>query len=773
MSTTLTKYSQHLYQNLCIQDFSSIETVRAAYKMMALRCHPDKNLDDPNSANKFREVQIAYDVLSNEERKKTYDAELHHFKSAKVLGGLAPGKSGHRNHGPKGDAVDLSQGTEEHPSPSSPGLDFHLNFSINEELHRYRASRTSFASTRANSSHPLGYKVDPATSSYTQAQQEMFRRRERERQAELRKQLERERRERREREREQRRREQERREEQLQRQWSQQQKCFMAGPSLRRPRGPVAPSVVLPTSRGCTPHPDLPEALRVTTPRSGLSGLSSHSHGLGLGRPSSAGGSLRPVHVRPTVDLARTTAAVTATPRGVARRLAPASPRDRVRPRPTSAPPYRPHVQADSAGPGQEGDAGGGHETEKAKEEEGRRGPCSHGPRLEPNSSRAERLERLRQQQAKARAEQDAEARANPTVFFTRQLSMTVADERSEREQLIEKEEALAWCRLLRQSQTILNELICNQYVRKALQKKAIQCEILFQHAIKEYTMPVCMAKELLERRKLEIFERKARKALAGREANALYYVIRNIKTMKSLLAQEAPERRRLQELEQFRSRYLFKVVFPEISERIHLREVESRMRCNIIRRARDSIPSSSPLKRAVGANPSVHLPPRECASPCSDTQSLSTNGSTANASNISPHARSSAALNTIAAVTTTAVNELIVGSRENRSGVEISSLDNVPLTMLSEQRCTRLLSVERRVRANLEDIYDGEFLRIIRLRANTIHHCYRREIQAVARRVLQTSQEEVRALRKHIASLEARLKEPFRQVPSDTLKLF
>jgi molecular chaperone DnaJ len=58
---------------LGINKDASQEEIKKAYRKLALKYHPDKNKDDPNAEQKFVEVSNAYDVLSDEEKKKIYD----------------------------------------------------------------------------------------------------------------------------------------------------------------------------------------------------------------------------------------------------------------------------------------------------------------------------------------------------------------------------------------------------------------------------------------------------------------------------------------------------------------------------------------------------------------------------------------------------------------------------------------------------------------------------------------------------------------------------
>jgi len=61
------------YDVLGINKGSSSEQIKAAYRKLAVKHHPDKNPGDKTSEEKFKEASEAYHILSDQERKQNYD----------------------------------------------------------------------------------------------------------------------------------------------------------------------------------------------------------------------------------------------------------------------------------------------------------------------------------------------------------------------------------------------------------------------------------------------------------------------------------------------------------------------------------------------------------------------------------------------------------------------------------------------------------------------------------------------------------------------------
>jgi molecular chaperone DnaJ len=62
-----------LYDSLGVRKNASPDEIKKAYRKLARQYHPDNNPGDASAEERFKEVQAAYDVLSDSEKRKQYD----------------------------------------------------------------------------------------------------------------------------------------------------------------------------------------------------------------------------------------------------------------------------------------------------------------------------------------------------------------------------------------------------------------------------------------------------------------------------------------------------------------------------------------------------------------------------------------------------------------------------------------------------------------------------------------------------------------------------
>ncbi len=78
------------YDVLEVAKSASPDEIKKAYRKKALQFHPDRNPGDSEAEKRFKEISEAYEVLSDENKRKVYD---RHGKEG--LGGFAAGGGGH------------------------------------------------------------------------------------------------------------------------------------------------------------------------------------------------------------------------------------------------------------------------------------------------------------------------------------------------------------------------------------------------------------------------------------------------------------------------------------------------------------------------------------------------------------------------------------------------------------------------------------------------------------------------------------------------------
>ncbi|MCC7388243.1 MAG: molecular chaperone DnaJ [Phycisphaerales bacterium] len=65
------------YEVLSVERTADADEIKRAYRRLALKYHPDRNPDDPEAETKFKEAAEAYEVLSDDAKRKVYDQHGH------------------------------------------------------------------------------------------------------------------------------------------------------------------------------------------------------------------------------------------------------------------------------------------------------------------------------------------------------------------------------------------------------------------------------------------------------------------------------------------------------------------------------------------------------------------------------------------------------------------------------------------------------------------------------------------------------------------------
>jgi len=136
------------YGVLGVSRNSSPDEIKKAYRNLARKYHPDINPGDKTAEDKFKDVQEAYEVLSNQEKKKAYDM----FGEAGVRGG-----AGNQGAWTGGNFRDFGEGVNFDSSGFSGFSGFEDIFS---EIFGGRGGKRGYSTRRASKGRDVEYNIE-------------------------------------------------------------------------------------------------------------------------------------------------------------------------------------------------------------------------------------------------------------------------------------------------------------------------------------------------------------------------------------------------------------------------------------------------------------------------------------------------------------------------------------------------------------------------------------------------------------------------------------
>jgi curved DNA-binding protein CbpA len=118
--------NKDLYQLLGLTNEASEEDIQRAHRKLVREYHPDANPEDSRAEERFKAVQQAYEILSDDNKRREYDKRFHtssiHTSSREGSGRPQAGGAGAKTGG------DAAQGTNEQRAHQDRGPMFTLGY---------------------------------------------------------------------------------------------------------------------------------------------------------------------------------------------------------------------------------------------------------------------------------------------------------------------------------------------------------------------------------------------------------------------------------------------------------------------------------------------------------------------------------------------------------------------------------------------------------------------------------------------------------------------
>ena len=88
----MARYHLDYYVTLGVTAEATDEEIKRSYRKLALKYHPDRNQGNEKAEQKFKEVNEAYDILKDDQKRAAYDQFGHAaFEGGSGAGGFSSG----------------------------------------------------------------------------------------------------------------------------------------------------------------------------------------------------------------------------------------------------------------------------------------------------------------------------------------------------------------------------------------------------------------------------------------------------------------------------------------------------------------------------------------------------------------------------------------------------------------------------------------------------------------------------------------------------------